>query len=109
MNRAQRLLALACQTYKRGEAAIAGRIALLAFEDPNIETVLQELSEAGDTLAEVGAEEVRDVEDALRRAEAATKGSIFTNEGVDRLLAIAEKVHKAGFPKVANSIVRAAS
>ena len=34
---------------------------------------------------------------------------IFTAEGEARLLEIAGKVHKAGFPKVAKSIVNAAS
>ena len=110
MNRAQRLLTLAYKAHQRGEHAIAGRITSLAFDDPDVAAAFHEMNDEDPVALKAAARsEVQETEDVLRRAEAATKGSIFTAEGEARLLEIAGKVHKAGFPKVAKSIVNAAS
>lgn len=96
---AQRLLALAFKAHQRGEKEIAGRLAVLAFDASEGNNIIE---------ATEAVSETDKVEDALRKAEASAQGNIFSTEGVSKLLAIAEKVHQAGYPKVAKSIANIA-
>lgn len=108
MTQARRLLTLAYRANQRGETEIAARIATLAFAQEDAATLFEEIHSATKaTDAETNA--VQQAEAKLRQAEASTQGSIFTTEGAQQLMVIAEKVHKAGFPKVAKSIANAAS
>ena len=107
MTRARRLLTLAYKAHQRGEAEIASRIAILAFTEPDSASLFEEINSTTEIADEMSVT-VRNAEAILRKAESATEGSIFTEEGVDKLLAIAKKIHQAGFPKVAKSIARAA-
>ncbi len=104
MTRAHRLLSLAFQTQQRGETAIAGRIVSLAFAEPEAAAMIESLN--GKPTA--GTPEQK-AEAILRKAEASTQGSIFTTEGTSSLLAIAEKAHKDGLPKIAQLIADVAS
>ena len=112
MTRARRLLTLAYRAHQRGEQEIASRIAVLAFAEPDSASLIEEINSTTepDEVDEVdeGAVTVQNAEAILRKAEGSTEGGIFTAEGVDKLLAIAKKIHQAGFPKVAKSIARAA-
>ncbi len=105
MTQARRLLTLAFRANQRGETEIAARIATLAFACEDSASLFEEIHSATKT-ADAETNSVVLTEDKLREAEASTGGSIFTTEGEAQLLAIAEKVHKAGFPKVAQSIAR---
>ena len=107
MTRARRLLTLAYKAHQRGEQEIASRIAILAFTEPDSASLFEEINSTTGIANEV-AVTVQNAEAILRKAEGSTKGSIFTEEGVNKLLAIAKKIHQAGFPKVAKSIARAA-
>jgi hypothetical protein len=108
MTRARRLLTLAYKAHQRGEPEIASRIATLAFDETDSASLIEEINSTPETADTTVAVTVRNAEAILRKAEGSTKGSIFTGEGVDKLLAIAKKLHQAGFPKVAKSIARAA-
>ncbi len=108
MTQARRLLTLAFRANQRGESEIAARIATLAFSCEDSASLFEEIHAATKT-ADAETDSVALTEDKLRQAEASTQGSIFTTEGEQQLMAIAEKVHKAGFPKVAKSIANAAS
>ena len=108
MTRARRLLTLAYKAHQRGEQEIASRIAILAFDEQDSAPLFEKINkDDGDETAEA-AVTVQNAEAILRKAEGSTKGSIFTEEGVERLLAVAKKIHQAGFPKVAKSVARAA-
>ena len=108
MNRAQRLLTLAYKADQRNEKDIAGRIVSLAFAEPEMAEVFERLNAKPTTLATASSDDDQ-AETVLRRAEASTQGSIFTVEGTRQLLAIAEKAHKDGLPKVAKLIADIAS
>ncbi len=108
MTQARRLLTLAYRANQRGETDIAARIATLAFACEDSASLFEEIHSATKT-ADAATDSVAQAEATLRQAEASTSGSIFTTEGEQQLMAIAEKVHKAGFPKVAKSIANAAS
>ena len=105
MTRARRLLTLAYKAHQRGEPEIAARIAVLAFDEQDSAPLFEEIN--SDETAE-SAVTVQNAEAILRKAEGSTEGSIFTEEGVEKLLAVAKKIHQAGFPKVAKSVARAA-
>jgi hypothetical protein len=107
MTRARRLLTLAYKAHQRGEQEIASRIAILAFTEPDSASLFEEINSETE-IADEADVTVQNAEAILRKAEGSTEGSIFTEEGVDKLLAIAKKIHQAGFPKVAKSIARAA-
>ena len=107
MTRARRLLTLAYKAHQRGEKEIASRIATLAFNEPDSASLFEEIHSATEVDDEADVT-VQNAEAILRRAEGSTEGSIFTEEGVAKLLAVAKKIHQAGFPKVAKSIARAA-
>lgn len=104
MTRAQRLLTLAYTAHTRGEEAIAGRITALAFSDPDSATLFEKINAETSS----GDSDVERAEATLRAAEASTEGSIFTVEGSEQLMAIAEKAHKDGLPKIAVAIANAA-
>ena len=104
MTRAQRLLTLAYKAHQRGEEAIAGRIVLFAFAESDSAQLFEKINSG----ASPETSEVDRAEATLRAAEASTKGSIFSSEGSEQLLAIAEKAHKDGLPKVAAAIAYAA-
>ncbi len=110
MTRARRLLTLAYKAHQRGEAEIASRIAILAFDEQDSAPLFEKINKDDDDDDETSeaAVTVQSAEAILRKAEGSTKGSIFTEEGVAKLLAIAKKIHQAGFPKVAKSVSRAA-
>ena len=107
MTRARRLLTLAYKAHQRSEPEIASRIATLAFDEPVSASLFEEINSTRVVADEV-AVTVQNAEAILRKAEGSTEGGIFTEEGVDKLLAIARKLHQAGYPKVAKSISRAA-
>jgi hypothetical protein len=107
MTRSRRLLTLAYKAHQRGEREIASRIAILAFSEPDAADLLEEIN-SGVEIADEHEDTIRNAEAILRKAEALAEGGVFTAEGAASLLAIAEKVHKAGLPKVARSIVRVA-
>ena len=107
MMKARRLLTLAYKAHQRGEQEIASRIATLAFNEPDSASLFEEIHSTTEIEDEAD-ETVQNAEAILRKAEGSTEGSIFTEEGVVKLLAIAKKIHQAGFPKVAKSIARAA-
>jgi hypothetical protein len=107
MTRARRLLTLAYKAHQRGETEIASRIATLAFAEPDSASLFEEINSTTEIADEV-AVTVQNAEAILRKAEGSTEGSIFTSEGVDKLLAIAKKIHQAGLHKVAKSVARAA-
>ena len=107
MTSARRLLTLAYRAHQRNEPEIAARIATLAFDESDSAELFEEVNSPGKVSEEV-AVTVQNAEAILRKAEGSTEGSIFTEEGVDKLLAIAKKIHQAGFPLVAKSIARAA-
>jgi rubrerythrin len=107
MTRARRLLTLAYKAHQRGEQEIASRIAILAFDEQDSAPLFEEINSTGDEKTEA-AVTVQNAEAILRKAEGSTEGSIFTEEGVEKLLAVAKKIHQAGFPKVAKSVARAA-
>ena len=107
MTRARRLLTLAYKAHQRGEQEIASRIATLAFDEPDSAPLFEKINTDDDETSEASVT-VQNAEAILRKAEGSTKGSIFTEEGVDKLLAIAKAIHQAGYPKVAKSIARAA-
>ncbi len=104
MTRAQRLLTLAYKAHQRGEEELAGRITTFAFADPDSAQLFEKIN------AETSPDhsEVERAEATLRAAEASTKGPIFSREGSEQLLAIAEKAHKDGLPQVAAVIANAA-
>ena len=102
--RANRLLILAYRAHQRGETEIAGRMAALAFQSPDAESIVQAVQNA----PEEPQTDVEKAEAILRKAEASTKGNIFTEDGTAALLSIAEKLHDSGMPKVAKSIARIA-
>ncbi len=108
MTRARRLLTLAYKAHQRGETEIASRISILAFTEPDAASLFEEIN-SGTEILDEKEQTTRNAEAILRQAEASTEGSIFTTEGVEKLLVIAQKVHTAGLPKVAKSIARAAS
>ncbi len=108
MTRARRLLTLAYKAHQRGEAEIASRIAILAFDEQDSAPLFEKINKDDDDETSEAAVTVQNAEAILRKAEGSTKGSIFTQEGVEKLLAVAKKIHQAGFPKVAKSIARAA-
>jgi ribosomal protein S12 methylthiotransferase accessory factor YcaO len=103
MTRAQRLLTLAYKAHQRGEEAISGRIVSFAFADADSAELFEKINDDSS-----GTSEVDRAEATLRAAEASTKGSIFSSKGSETLLAIAEKAHKDGLPKVAAAIANAA-
>lgn len=106
MTRARRLLTLAYRAHQRDEREIAARISTLAFESDDAGNLFEALS--SETDSDGGEEDaVKDTEAALRKAEAATAGKIFTPAGEASLLAIAEKLHQAGLPKIAKSVAAA--
>lgn len=107
MTRARRLLTLAYRSHQRGEQEIASRIATLAFNEPDAASLFEEIHSATE-ISDEWAVTIQNAEAILRKAESSTEGSIFTSEGIERLLAIAKKIHQDGFPKVAKSIARAA-
>ena len=107
MTRARRLLTLAYKAHQRGEPEIASRIAVLAFDEPDSASLFEGINSKDEEKTEA-AVTVQNAEAILRKAEGSTEGGIFTEEGVDKLLAIARKLHQAGYPKVAKSISRAA-
>ena len=107
MTSARRLLTLAYRAHQRSEPEIAARIATLAFDEADSAELFEEVNSPAKANQEV-AVTVQNAEAILRKAEGSTEGSIFTEEGVDKLLAIAKKIHQAGYPKVAKSIARAA-
>lgn len=104
MTRAQRLLTLAYKAHQRGEEAIAGRIVSFAFAETDSAQLFEQISAA----PTAGTSEVDKAEATLRAAEATTSGAIFSAKGSEQLLAIAEKAHKDGLPKVAAVIADAA-
>lgn len=108
MTRARRLLTLAYKAHQRSENDIAARIATLAFESSDAASLFEEINSTTE-IADEQTQKVRNAEAMLRRAEGSTEGTIFTPEGIERLLAIAQKVHQAGYPKVAKSIAQVAS
>ena len=112
MTSARRLLTLAYRAHQRNEPEIAARIATLAFNEPDSAPLFEEINSTteADEADEAGEADstVQNAEAILRKAEGSTEGSIFTVEGVDKLLAIAKKIHQAGFPRVAKSVARAA-
>jgi rubrerythrin len=107
MNRAQRLLTLAYKAHQRNEPEISGRIVTLAFAEPEAADLFERINAAPTSDTEGSDEE--QTEDTLRAAEAATKGNVFSKEGVSTLLSIAEKAHNAGLPKVAKLIAETAT
>lgn len=107
MTRAQRLLTLAYKAHQRGETAIASRITAFAFAEPDSAELFEKIN-AETAPAASGTSDVERAEATLRAAEATTEGSIFSSEGSDALLAIAEKAHKDGLPKIAAAIANAA-
>jgi hypothetical protein len=104
MTRAKRLLTLAYKAHQRGEGEIAGRITAFAFAEPESAQLFESIN-ADNTS---GSSEVERTEATLRAAEATTEGSIFSSTGNAQLLAIAEKAHKDGLPKIAAAIADAA-
>ena len=107
MTRAKRLLTLAYRAHQRNEPEIAGRIVAFAFAEPEASEMFEQINaEPGTAVAEP---EVTQAEDALRRAEASTKGNVFSAEGARRLLAIADKAHKDGLTQIAKLIADIAS
>ena len=107
MTRARRLLTLAYKAHQRGEQEIASRIAILAFDEQDSAPLFEKIGKDDDETSEASVT-IQNAEAILRKAEGSTEGGIFTEEGVDKLLAIADKIHQAGFPKVAQSVARAA-
>jgi hypothetical protein len=107
MTRAQRLLTLAYKAHQRSETEIAGRIVSLAFAEPDVAAVFEKINATENV--EEPSTEVERAEAALRAAEASTSGNILSEEGTKQLMVIAEKVHKAGLPKVAAALARTAS
>ena len=107
MTRARRLLTLAYKAHQRGEPEIAARIAVLAFDEQDSAPLFEKINTDDEETSEA-AVTVQNAEAILRKAEGSTEGSIFTEEGVDKLLAVAKKIHQAGLPKVAKSLARAA-
>ena len=107
MTRARRLLTLAYKAHQRGEQEIASRIAILAFDEQDSAPLFEKISKDDDETSEASVT-IQNAEAILRKAEGSTEGSIFTEEGVEKLLAVAKKIHQAGFPKVAKSVARAA-
>ena len=107
MTRAQRLLTLAYKAHQRSETEIAGRIVSLAFAEPDVAALFEKINATEN--AEKSSTDVEQTEAALRAAEAFSTGSILSKEGIAQLMVIAEKVHKAGMPKVAALIARTAS
>ena len=103
--RANRLLTLAFRAHERGEPEIASRMATLAFNSPDSSSIIEALQSSASGKPE---SDVERAEAMLRKAEASTKGDVFTAEGKANLLTIAEKVHSAGFSKVAKSIAKIA-
>jgi multidrug resistance efflux pump len=95
---------LAYKAHQRGEEAIAGRIVSFAFADADSAELFEKIGSEDSS----GTSEVDRAEATLRAAEASTKGSIFSSKGSETLLAIAEKAHKDGLPKVAAAIANAA-
>lgn len=108
MTRARRLLTLAYRADQRGEKEIAARIATMAFAQEDAASLFEEINSETEVVDEATSQ-VRKTEAVLRKAEASTEGNIFTPDGRKQLLTIAEKAHKAGFPKIAKSIVRVAN
>jgi len=107
MTRARRLLTLAYRANQRGETEIASRIATMAFAQEDAASLFEEINSETE-IADESVSTVRKAEALLRTAEASTDGDVLTAEGKRSILAIAEKAHKAGFPKVAKSLVRVA-
>lgn len=105
MTRAQRLLTLAYKAHQRGEETIATRITAFAFAEPDSAQLFEKIASEKTS----GNSEVERAEATLRAAEATTKGSIFSSRGSEQLLAIAEKAHKDGLPKIAAAIANAAN
>ena len=97
MTRARRLLTLAYKAHQRDEQEIAARIATLAFNEPDAASLFEEIHSATE-IADEADVTVQNAEAILRKAEGTTEGSIFTEEGVEKLLAVAKKIHQAGFP-----------
>jgi rubrerythrin len=108
MTRARRLLTLAYKAHQRGEQEIASRIAILAFDEQDSAPLFEKINKDDDDETAEAAVTVQNAEAILRKAEGSTEGSIFTAEGVEKLLAVAKKIHQAGFPKVARSVAKAA-
>jgi len=108
MTRARRLLTLAYRANQRGEKEIAARIATMAFAQEDAASLFEEINSTTEVADEITSK-VRQAENILRKAEASSEGSIFTQEGAKQLLTIAEKAHKAGYTKIAQSIKRVAS
>ena len=106
MTRAQRLLTLAYKAHQRSETEIAGRIVSLAFAEPDVAALFEKINATENAAPST---DVEQTEAALRAAEAFSTGSILSKEGIAQLMVIAEKVHKAGMPKVAALIARTAS
>lgn len=107
MTRARRLLTLAYKAHQREETEIAARIATLAFSEPDSADLFEAIN--ADTEEEdEQVQTAKAAEDVLRKAEASVEGGIFTDDGIETLLTIAQKVHQAGYPKVARSIARVA-
>ncbi len=104
MTRAQRLLTLAYKAHQRGEETIAARITAFAFAEPDSAQLFEKIASEKTS----GNSEVDRAEATLRAAEATTKGAIFSSRGSDALLAIAEKAHRDGLPKIAAAIANAA-
>lgn len=104
MTRAQRLLTLAYKAHQRGEETIATRITAFAFAEPDSAQLFEKIASEKTS----GDSEVDRAEATLRAAEATTKGAIFSSKGSDALLAIAEKAHRDGLPKIAAAIANAA-
>ena len=107
MTRAQRLLTLAYKAHQRNEPEISGRIVTFAFAEPEAADLFERIN-AEHAPTKAGSE-VEQTEATLRAAEAATKGNVFSNQGVSKLLEIAEKTHNAGLPKVAKLIAETAT
>jgi rubrerythrin len=108
MTRAKRLLTLAYKAHQRNEPEIAGRIMTFAFAEPEAAKMFEQLNETS-TQSVTQPSGVAQAEAALRAAEAATTGSIFSDAGASRLLAIADKAHKDGLPQIAKLIADIAS
>jgi len=95
---------LAYKAHQRGEETIAARITAFAFAEPDSAQLFEKITAEKTS----GNSEVDLAEATLRAAEATTEGAIFSSRGSDTLLAIAEKAHKDGLPKIANAIANAA-
>lgn len=106
MTRARRLLTLAYKAAQRGETAIAGRVATIAFAEADAPALFEEVN-ASTEIGDEAATAVQKAEAVLRKAEATTNGPIFSEEAIARFLSIAKKIHDAGYPKLAKSLARA--